>query len=87
MKKSITTGATTPISLGIVLLFDSCISINKIPQKRRVASIAPKLNRDTFKNLTLIGTKKKIITTKQGTKNGYINILYNAPFIALVFTF
>lgn len=75
IRKRITIGATTPASLGMVLLFDSSISINKIPQKSRVARIAPKLKRETFTNLTLIGTKKKMITTKLGTKNGYIKIL------------
>ena len=70
IKMRIIIGATTPASLGIVLLFESSMSINKIPQTKRVERIAPKLNNETFKNLALIGTKKKIITTRQGTKNG-----------------
>jgi hypothetical protein len=70
IKNSINTGKSTPISLEIVLLFDNSISINKIPQTKSVDKIAPKLNNETFKNLTLIGTKKKIMTTKHGTKNG-----------------
>jgi len=70
IKKRTITGATTPASLEIVLLFESSISINNTPQTKRVARIAPKLKRETFKNLALIGTKKKIITTRHGTKNG-----------------
>lgn len=68
--KSTIIGAMIPSSLGIVLLFESSIKENKIDHITRVAIIAPKLNNDTFKNLTLIGTKKNIITTKHGTKNG-----------------
>ncbi len=69
------TGIITPTSLDIVLLFESSISINRTPHTKSVARIAPKLKSETFKNLELIGTKKKIMTTKQGTKNGYTNIL------------
>ena len=65
-----TIGIITPTSLEIVLLFANSININKTPQVNRVDKIAPKLKSDTFKNLTLIGTKKNIITTKHGTKNG-----------------
>jgi len=63
-------GAMTPISLGIVLVFESSININKMPQVSRVAKIAPKLKSETFKKRTLTGTKKKMITIKQGTKRG-----------------
>ena len=65
-----TTGVITPTSLEIVLLFANSMSIKRTPQTRRVDKIAPKLKSETFKNLTLIGTKKKIMTTKHGTKNG-----------------
>ena len=60
-------GATTPISLGIVLFVESSMSIYKIPQVSKEARMAPKLKSETFKKRTLIGTKKKIITIKQGT--------------------
>ena len=70
MRKRTITGATTPISLGIVLWLDSSPSINKNAQIIKDEIIAPKLNKEIFKNLADIGTKKKIITTKQGTKNG-----------------
>lgn len=86
IKNKITTGVIIPISLGIVLFVDSSMSIKRIPQTINVAKIAPKLNSETFKNLTLIGTKKNIITTAHGTKNGYTKILYNAPLILLVST-
>lgn len=59
-----------PTSGGIVLLLDSSINIKRKAHTTRDEIIAPKLNSDTFKNLTLTGTKKKIITTKLGTKNG-----------------
>ena len=64
------TGIITPASLEIVLLLANSININRTPQTKRVDKIAPKLKSETFKNRTLIGTKKKIITTKHGTKNG-----------------
>ena len=64
-----------PISLDITLLFASFIRKKRIPQVSKVAKIAPKVKRETFKKRTLTGTKKNIITIRQGTKNGYINIL------------
>lgn len=82
-----TTGARIPTSPEIVLLLASSISVYNIPQTRSVAKIAEKLKSETFKNRTLIGTKKKIITTRHGTKNGYTNILYKAPFIPRVSIF
>ena len=59
-----------PISLGITLWLESSINVKRSAQTRSDASIAPKLNSETFKNLTLTGTKKKIITITKGTKNG-----------------
>ena len=64
------TGVITPTSLEIVLLFANSININRTPQTKRVDKMAPKLKSEIFKNRTLIGTKKKIITIKHGTKNG-----------------
>ncbi len=70
IKNRVSTGIITPISLDIVLLVDNSMSIKSIPQIIKVDTIAPKLNKETFKNLTLIGTKKKIITITLGTKKG-----------------
>lgn len=64
-----------PTSLGNVLWLDSSINAKINAQITSDEIIAPKLNSDTFKNLTLTGTKKNIITIKLGTKNGYTNIL------------
>jgi hypothetical protein len=74
-KKSKKVGKTIPSSLGIVLWFDNSTSENSRAQTIKEEIIALKLKRETFRNLTLIGTKKKIITIKLGTKNGYTNIL------------
>ena len=74
MLKRIKTGKITPISLGIVFVLESSIIIKRIAQIINVAKIAPKLKSETFKKGELIGTKKKIIIIKEGTKNGWINI-------------
>ena len=63
-------GTIIPASLEIVLFMESSVRANKIAHTIRVESIAIKLKRETFKNLTLIGTKKKIIITTAGTKSG-----------------
>ena len=70
IRNNIITGNTIPISLGIVLWFDNSPSINKSAQISKDAKIAAKLKSEVFKNLALIGTKKNIIITKHGTKNG-----------------
>ena len=59
-------GKIIPASLGIVLFFESSISINKTPQTSSAETIEMKLNIDTFKKRTLIGTKKKMMITSKG---------------------
>lgn len=63
-------GTIIPTSLEIVLFMESSVSANKTAQTISVDKIAMKLKRETFKNRTLIGTKKKIIMTTAGTKSG-----------------
>ena len=59
-----------PISLETVLLFAYSIIIKINPQTTRVERMAAKLKSETFKNLPLTGTKKKMIIMSAGTKNG-----------------
>ena len=51
------------------------------------AKIAPLEKRATSKNLTLIGTKKKIITTIIGAKNGISDVEIKEAKILLVLMF
>jgi len=65
--KIIKTGKIIPISLEIVLFLDSSPSMKRKVHTIKDAKIAPKENKEIFKNLADIGTKKKIITIKHGT--------------------
>ena len=54
---------------GHIILMEDYI-INITPQISKVDSIAPKIKSDIFIEREEIGTKKNIITTKAGAKNG-----------------
>ena len=73
-----------PSSLEIVLWLDNSPKVKSNDHIIKDDTTAPKENKDVFKNLAEMGTKKNIITTNDGTKNGYINILYKALFITSV---